>query len=74
MRCEAKYIASINEGSARHGHVGGHVLHGGAAAAGPPVVAHSVAAVVAGDELRPCRTDGGKMEVKRERWRSRFGI
>ena len=39
---EAKHVAGINDRGACHGHVGGHVLQGGAGAAGPPVVCHGV--------------------------------
>ena len=63
MGCEAKHIAIIKDGGAFHGHIGGHVLHGGAAAAGPPVVAHGVAVVVAAAQLRQ------SAELREAEWR-----
>ena len=42
MGCEAKHIAGIYDRGACHGHIRGHVLQGGAGAAGPPVVGHGV--------------------------------
>ena len=52
MGGEAKHVAAVSGGGACHGHIGGHVLHGVVAAAGPPVVAHGVASVEGKTQLR----------------------
>ena len=45
-------MAAVSGGGTRHGHIGGHVLHGVVGAAGPPVVAHGVAVVEGKTQLR----------------------
>ena len=62
VRGEAKHRAGVNDGGACHGHIGGHVLHAGVGAAGPPVVAHGVPVVEGITRLRQC---GPAVEVKR---------
>ena len=59
MRGQAKHKAAVNDGGACHGHIGGHVLHAGVGAAGPPVVAHGVSVVESRTQLRQCGPAGG---------------